>query len=129
MPMKIARVANPLATFALGAFFLVANMIAMVYAVRRVPPSGAFLLLYYLGAALVVAYWIISDSRRLGVPSSVDQGWFLIAAWPICLPYHLFKTRHWRGFVTLAGLLGLYALTYGISVLFFYTLRHAASGR
>jgi drug/metabolite transporter (DMT)-like permease len=126
--MKIASVPNPWATAALGVFFLVANMIGMVYAVRRIEPSGSFLLLYYLGAALVVAHWIIADSRRLNVPSSVDQGWFLIAAWPICLPYHLFKTRHWRGVVTLAGLLGLYAVTYGISLAFFYALRHAGSG-
>ena len=126
--MKLAKVPNAGATLALGVFFLVANMIAMVYAVQRVEPSGSFLLLYYLGAALVVAYWIISDSRRLGVPASVDQGWFLISAWPICLPYHLFKTRRWKGGITLAGLLGLYAITYGISLLFFYALRQAGRG-
>ena len=82
--MKLAKVPNPRATLALGVFFLVANMVAMVYAVRRVEPSGSFLLLDHLGAGLVVAYWIMSDSRRLGLPASVDQGWFLISAWPIC---------------------------------------------
>jgi hypothetical protein len=126
--IEMAKVPNPRATFALGVFFLVVNMIAMVYALRGIEPSGSFLLLYYLGAALVVAYWILADSRRLGVPSSVDQGWFLITAWPVCLPYHLFKTRRWKGFLTLAGLLGLYALTYGVSLLFFYILKLAGSG-
>ena len=125
--MNVAKIPNARATVGLGVFFLVANMIAMVYAVRRVEPSSSFLLLYYLGAALVVAYWIIADSRRLGMPASVDQGWFLICAWPICLPYHLYKTRRWKGGITLLGLLGLYALTYGMSLLFFYTLRLAGS--
>lgn len=126
--MRMTKVPNPGATFALGAFFLVANMIAMTYAARRVEPSSSFLLLYYLGAVLVVTYWILADSRRLGVPSSVDQGWFLIAAWPIGLPYHLFKTRRWKGAVTLAGLIGLYAATYGVSILFFHAMRRAGSG-
>ena len=107
---------------------LVANMIAMSYAARRVEPSSSFLLLYYLGAALVVTYWILADSRRLGVPTSMDQGWFLIAGWPIGLPYHLFKTRRWKGAVTLAGLVGLYAATYGVSIHFFHAMRRAGSG-
>ena len=127
--MKVAKIPNPGATLALGMFFLVANMVAMVYALHRLQPSASFLWLYYLGSALVVTYWILADGRRLGVSRVVDQGFFLIAAWPVCLPYHLFKTRRLKGAVTLVGLLGVYLLSYALSLVFFYLLRRAEYGK
>jgi hypothetical protein len=127
--MKIGPIPNPRATLALGVFFLVVNFAVALYALNRTQPSGAFMLVYYVGAALVVAYWILADGRRLGLRGSVDQGWFLVATWPLALPYHLFKTRGWKGVLTLLGLVGLVALTYGISLAVFFAMRGIRFGK
>jgi hypothetical protein len=121
--MKIGRIPNPRATLALGTFLLLINLANAMYALSGVPPSGPFLLVGYGGAALIVAYWILADSRRLGLAGSVDQGWFVFAAWPLALPYHLFKTRGWRGAITLLGFVGLFALTYAMSLAVFFAAR------
>jgi hypothetical protein len=64
--MKIGPIPNPRATLAFGAFFLMVNLANVLYAVNGRRPSGSFLVVYYGGAALVVAYWILADSRRVG---------------------------------------------------------------
>ena len=115
--MKRAKIPNLGATLALSLFLVVANVGNGLYAAHGLQPSEAFLWICYLGTALLVAYWVLADSRRLGVRGSVDQGWFLFAVWPLALPYYLFRTRHWKGFVTLAGFLALFAVTYAISIL------------
>lgn len=115
--MKGARVPNPGATLALTAFLVVANVGNGLYAAHGLQPSEAFRWICYVAVALLVAYWVMADSRRLGVPGSIDQGWFLFAIWPLALPYYLFRTRKWRGFVGLAGFFALFAVTYALGVL------------
>jgi hypothetical protein len=127
--MKIGPIPNPRATLAFGVFFLMVNLASVLYALNRMRPSGSFVFVCYLGAALVVAYWILADSRRLGLGGSVDQGWFVFAAWPLALPYHLFKTRGIKGAVTLFGLVGLFVLTYGVSLVVFFVIRAVRFGK
>ena len=127
--MKTGPIPNPRATLAFGAFFLMVNLANVLYALNRRHPSASFLALYYGGAALVVAYWILADSRRLGLEGSVDQGWFVFAFWPLALPYHLFKTRGIRGGLTLLGLVGLFILTYIFSLGVFFTARAVRFGK
>jgi hypothetical protein len=126
--MKLPAIPNPGATIWLGVFLLLTNVANAVYSAHGLEPSAAFLFLFYFGAAWSVAYWIRADSLRLGVRGSVDRGWFIFAAWPVALPYHLLSTRRWRGLLTLIGLLGLFAVTYLISLVVFFGLRQA-SGR
>jgi hypothetical protein len=114
--MKRPSVPNAGATVALTLFLVLANVGSGLYAAHGVRPSEAFKWLCYLVVALLIAYWILEDSRRLHVPGSVDQGLYLLAAWPIALPYHLLKTRRGRGVVALAGFLGLFLATYLVSV-------------
>jgi hypothetical protein len=45
----------------------------------------------------------------------------------VALPYHLFKTRGWRGAVTLAGLIALFLATYAVGLLAFIALRSRAA--
>jgi hypothetical protein len=111
----------------MGAFFLLANLGNAFYSLGRRPPSGGFLLLYYLGFGFAVAYWIHADNQRLGRGDLLDQGWFIFAAWPVLFPYHLFKTRGYRGAITLLGLIALFAATYAASLLVFFALRPRAT--
>jgi hypothetical protein len=124
--MRPIAVPNPVATALLGAFFLIANVGNALYAASGRAPSGAFLILDYVGFGFAVAYWIHADSRRFGVREGLDQGWFTYAAWPVVLPYHLFKTRGVRGAFTLAGLIALFAATYLASLLVFLAARTGA---
>jgi hypothetical protein len=127
--MKLASVPNPAATMLLGAFFLIANVGAALYAVHGLQPSGGFIFLTYVGFGLGVAWWIHTDSRRLGIRELIDQGWFVYLGWPVVLPYYLFRTRGGRGALTLLGLVSLYLLTYGLSMLVYYGAREGASSK
>lgn len=111
---------NFAATVLFAVFFLVANVGAALYAATNREPSGSFRFLYYVGSGAVVAYWLHADKQRLRQQEFVDEGWFMLWVWPIALPYHLFKTRGSRGAVTPLGLIGLYAVTYVISMIVFY---------
>jgi hypothetical protein len=114
--VRRTAIPNPGSTVALTIFLLLANVGSGLYAANRRHPSEAFLWICYLVGALLIAYWVLADSRRLGVPGSVDQGLYLFAVWPLALPYYVFKTRRGRGFVTLAGFAALFLATYVLSV-------------
>jgi hypothetical protein len=123
----LGKVPNPGATALLTAFFLIANVGAALYAAAGQEPSGGFAFLIYGGFGVAVAWWIHADARRLGKREIVDQGWFTYIAWPLVLPYHLFKTRGSRGAVTLVGLVGLYLVTYAIGLVVYFAAHRGAS--
>lgn len=106
----------------LGCVFLIANIINCLYAALGLAAPSAFVLLYYIAAFWAIAAWIIADARRLRVNVPFDIGWFVFLAWPVALPYHLFKTRGVRGFLTLAGLLGLFLATYVVGLAVFFVI-------
>src|SRR5438128_9503866 len=99
------RVPNPRETIVLAVFFLLGNLGSCIYVAAGRPPSALFILLYSTGVFWAIAAWIIADARRLGVAVPFDIGWFAFFAWPLVLPYHVFKTRGLKGFVTLSGFL------------------------
>jgi len=70
-----------------------------------------------------ISAWIIADRKRQGLPVSLDYGWYALYAWPIVLPYHLFRTRGRRGCLTLLAGVFLFCAAYALSLLLFYVLR------
>jgi hypothetical protein len=59
---------------------------------------------------LVLAWWVLAD-RRLGVinmPYDFDS--FVFFAWPLALPWYLWKTRRGRGILYTAAVYGIYIL-------------------
>ena len=124
--MTRLSIPNPCATALFGAFFLIANVGDALYAAHGLAPSAGFGLLAYVGFGLCGAYWLHADNRRLGIPEVIDQGWFAYLAWPVMLPYHLFKTRGSRGGWVLVGLVGLFAATYLLSLLVFFAISRGA---
>ena len=103
---------NPRETVVLAVFFLLGNLGGCVYLAAGRTPSSRFILLYSVGVFWAIAAWIIADARRLGVALPFDIGWFAFFAWPLVLPYHVFKTRGLKGFVTLGALLAMFLATY-----------------
>jgi hypothetical protein len=79
-----------------------------VYAANDMTPPGAFEFLSYLGLFWLVGDWFSRDSKEYKVKWAYDMGFFLYVAWPILIPWYLFKTR---------GLSSAFPITFGFVVL------------
>jgi len=116
----MVRVPNATETFALVVFQMIASIGLACYSAMRVTPSPVFPVLYFLGGAWLLAVWVLADCRRLGLPTPLDLGWAVFAAWPLALPYHLLRTRGAkRGCLTILGFIGVFAACYAVEVIVF----------
>ncbi len=114
------KIPNPQQTAMLAGIFLLADIANSIYAAFRLRPSGAFLVLYYVGVAWAFAAWVAArrskDVRQCWVGFRLDR----FVGWPVVVPYHVLRTRGIRGFVTLAGFIGLFVATYLLALIVFY---------
>jgi hypothetical protein len=69
------------------------QMVYGLFAARGHEPSGAFEFLSYIVLFSLVGYWLTGDNRRYKVYWVYDMGFFLYLAWPLIIPFYLFKTR------------------------------------
>lgn len=69
---------------------------------------AAVTLLFTVGMLWAVGWWLRTDSRRRGVLSVYDLGFFLYLAWPIVMPYYLIKTRGAKGLLVMLGFVAAY---------------------
>jgi hypothetical protein len=56
---------------------------------------------------LMVVSWVQVDARAQRYHAPFDFGAFLFFAWPLVLPYYLYRTRGARGLLFSAGILAL----------------------
>jgi polyferredoxin len=70
-------------------------------------PEGVTLISAF-GILWAVGWWLRTDSRRRGVLSVYDLGFFLYLAWPLIMPYYLIKTRGAKGLLVILGFLAAY---------------------
>src|SRR6266478_8970736 len=70
-------------------------------------PEGVTFI-FAIGILWAVGWWLRTDSRRRGVLSVYDLGFFLYLAWPIVMPYYLLKTRGARGLLVMLGFVASY---------------------
>lgn len=73
---------------------------------------ASFALLRTLGYVYVLGYWLTHDSRQHLFKGICDLGLWLFIAWPVLLPYYLFKTRGWRALLTLLLFGTVFCLAY-----------------
>ena len=106
---------------ALVVMFVLGNLGAAVTASTGSSNASGFISLYYIGVAWAFAWWVLSDARERGIPTSVDHGWFAFIAWPVLVPYHVLRTRRAKG-VLLLGLFALIFLVSYIVALFVFAL-------
>jgi hypothetical protein len=59
----------------------------------EIRPSPEFRLIYGLALSFTIVYWLDRDNRTTNLIRAWDKGWFFFMAWPVLLPYYLFKTR------------------------------------
>src|SRR5919112_4206686 len=88
-------------TIVLYVFLFITQFTNGIYDASGVEPPPAYHVLYPLGLLWAVGWWLMRDSRKRGVKWVFDMGLFLYLAWPIIMPYYLFKTRGVKGFLTI----------------------------
>ena len=100
--------AKPFSTAMVVAALFVSQIAAGIYrGLDREPPDE---LPPLVSAALIVslATWFWSFCRTHRAEWLLDMGWFLLMAWPIVIPYYVFRYEGRRGLLRV----GLFALTY-----------------
>jgi hypothetical protein len=93
-------------------FVLVTQFIFGLYGARGVDPPGSYRLLYALAFLWLFGWWLQQDSRQHRFKWVYDLGLFLYIAWPVIIPYYLFKTRGVKAFLTILTFLAVYVGTY-----------------
>src|SRR5438128_933380 len=56
---------------------------------------------------IILSSWVASDARARCQSLYYDFDTFIFFAWPVVLPYYLFRTRGVRAFLTLLGFAGI----------------------
>jgi hypothetical protein len=79
-----------------------------VLGVHGLGASGPTELLWTFAFRLMLAWWVRVDRRALdfSVPFEFDA--FVFFAWPVVVPYYLYRSRGGRGLLFGAGIWGLY---------------------
>jgi len=100
----------------LYAFVVITQFAYGAYLGAQLEFPGAVTFLFAIGLLWAVGWWLRTDSRRRGVLSVYDLGFFLYLAWPIVMPYYLIKTRGAKGLLVMLGFVAAYvgAATIGI---------------
>ena len=115
--MKLRAYLTP-ANVMVYTFMPVVQFAAGCGAALGLEPSAPFNLLHALGYVYVLGYWLLHDSRRHELSGICDLGLWLLLAWPLLLPYHLFKTRGVRALIPILLFCAVFCLAYllGVSV-------------
>ena len=103
----LSRIASP--TILLYSVVLITQIARGIYLGEQIEPPGAFTLLYWLAFLWIIGWWLRTDSRKRGVASVYDMGFFLYIGWPLVMTYYLVKTRGAKGLLVVLGLVGAYA--------------------
>jgi hypothetical protein len=86
---------------------LSSSLTAAVYGATQVEPSEIVELFIAFAPLFAVVLWLQKDARRTRIGAVQDWGYFLLLAWPIMIPWYVFKTRGRSGWILLLGLIGL----------------------
>ncbi|MDB6121390.1 MAG: hypothetical protein JWQ71_383 [Pedosphaera sp.] len=116
-PRGLRRVSLP-ENYLLLAFFLGGMVQTGIYAYCHTGFSNRATAFDQLLLSALVAYWVVLDSARRGIPRSSIYGYLVFAFSPILAPWHIFKTRGWKGFITIGIFIALCVLAFGVPYIF-----------
>jgi hypothetical protein len=116
--LSIVKSLTPLV--ALAAIFALGLSICAAYGVGNPETTE---LLWIFEFRLLLTCWVHADSRArvFEVPFEFDA--FVFWAWPIVVPYYLYRSRGGRGFLLALGIWGLYEMPYFAGMLIHLILR------
>ena len=104
----LSQVASP--TKLLYMYVAVVQIVSGFYLAGSIEPPPLFALLYALGFLWIIGWWLLKDSRKLGVEWVLDMGLFLYIAWPLIMPYYLLKTRGVKGILAIIVFIGVFVM-------------------
>lgn len=97
------------------------NFTASLYALTGVEPSPAVEFLYIAAFPWGAIWWFRSETRKSDLQRVYCHGMLMNVGWFVIIPYHLLKTRGWKGLLPLLALVGTYiaslvlaAIVYGV---------------
>jgi polyferredoxin len=106
MALVLSRILSPAPL--LYAFVVITQFAYGAYLGAQLEFPQGVTLLFGIGMLWAVGWWLRTDSRRRGVLSVYDLGFFLYLAWPLVMPYYLVKTRGAKGLLVLLGFVTAY---------------------
>ena len=104
----LSQIASP--TKLLYMYVAVVQIVSGFYLAGSIEPPPLFALLYALGFLWIIGWWLLKDSRKLGVEWVLDMGLFLYIAWPLIMPYYLLKTRGVKGILAIIVFIGVFVM-------------------
>lgn len=106
MATVLSRILSPAPLLYL--FVVITQLTYGAYLGAQLEFPGAVTFLFTIGLLWAVGWWLRGDSRRRGVLSVYDLGFFLYLAWPVVMPYYLIKTRGAKGLLVMLGFVAAY---------------------
>jgi hypothetical protein len=97
------------ASIGLFVYTFAVQFIDLIYVTYEMalPPVFEFLSPFaFLG---FICWWFKADSERHRIRWPMDMGMFLHSAWFLLVPYHLFRTRGLRAFISISSFVGVMA--------------------
>ena len=105
MKPVLSRILSPAPLYV---FVIVTQFGHGVYLGARIDYPQSLTFIFFIGMLWAVGWWLRTDSRRRGVLSVYDPGFFLCLAWPLIMPYYLVKTREAKGLLIVLGFAAAY---------------------
>jgi hypothetical protein len=119
-----ARPAPPFSkpiVFLIALAAIYATGLSIVAAHAIIPKSEKTQTLWTIFFALILTWWLYADRhvRRFNVPYDFET--FAFFAWPVVVPYYLYRTRGVRGLLLGLGIGGLYLVPYVAAAVVYVT--------
>ena len=107
-PLKWGAISAPKSLIPLVALTAIFAVGLSVLAVHDLGASDPTILLYTFEFRLIFTWWVRFDirARAVSVPFEFDA--FVFFAWPIVVPYYLWRSRGLRGLIFGVGIWALY---------------------
>ena len=110
-----ARPAPVVPLIALCGLALLASISSSLAVVRGVETSDEAGYIWVFGFSLFIAWWVELDRRRRGYGAPFEFSAFVFFAWPVLVPYYLYKTRGRRGVLWAGAVLVFFFAPYLIA--------------
>jgi hypothetical protein len=93
-----------------------------IYQGLGVEPLPAFEFLFKLIFMCGVVWWLRAEAQSSPVKQVYCAGLLVNLAWPIIIPYHLFKTRGVRGLLPLFALIATFVIAEILAVIVYLAI-------
>lgn len=99
------------------------GFVSTFYAAWEMRPPVLIDVLMPITYAWILWWWLTVDSKRSTVKwPKTDLGFFIYVAWFAILPFHLFKSRGFRGAFGILGFIGFYLAGWLAAIILIYAV-------